>query len=62
MVKSRNCMPQKLRRCNTCGKTAMRRTNGNCKKWCKETKRTVHCGTMRVVKEGEPNIIRMGEA
>jgi hypothetical protein len=61
MVSARDGMPQRLRRCNNCGKTAMRRNNGNCKKWCPETKTTVHCGTMRVVKEGKPNIIRMVE-
>jgi len=39
----------------------MRRTNTNCKRWCKKTKRNVHCGSMRVVKEGKPNSWVMGD-
>ena len=40
----------KLRKCNTCGYTSIRRTNSH-KVWCKEQKRMVYCGTMRVVRD-----------
>jgi len=40
----------KLRRCNNCGYSSIRRTNSH-KVWCKEQKRMVYCGTMRVVRD-----------
>lgn len=39
----------KKRKCNTCGRVAVRRTN-SCQKWCKEQKKNVYCGTMRVIR------------
>lgn len=61
MVRSRNCLPAKLKKCNTCGRTAMRRSGSNCKKWSAEKKKQVFCGTMRVVRTGKQRIIKMGE-
>lgn len=61
MVRARSCLPRKLKQCNNCGRIAERRSGTNCKRWCKEEKRQKFCGTMRVVRSGEPNIIRMGE-
>ena len=52
---ARDGMPKKLRKCNNCGREAMRRTNGHCKRWDKELKKNVYCGSMNVVKKGTPN-------
>lgn len=37
------------RRCNECGLEAYRRDN-QCKRWDKALKKTVFCGTMRVIR------------
>jgi len=41
---------RKLRRCNECGHTAVVMAN-TCKKWDPKRKKTVFCGTMRVVRD-----------
>lgn len=56
---ARDGMPKKLRKCNNCGREAMRRTNGHCKRWDRTLKKNVYCGSMNVVKKGTPNIWNM---
>ena len=37
----------------------MRRTNGHCKRWDKDLKKNIYCGSMNVVKEGKRNTWNM---
>ena len=59
MTRSRDGMPTKLRKCNNCGRIALRRTNGHCKRWDKALKKHIYCGSMNVVKDGKRNTWNM---